>query len=442
MAKVNILRLDSVTNNDTTATSSINTNFMAIQEAMENTLSRDGTTPNFMDSDLDMNSYRIINAGDPENDTDVITKGWFDQYVEDAAGASATAVAAADRAEGSAQTAQTAAAQASIAVASAEDDARLARDWAIKMDGPVEGDDYSSKYSAHLILDDTGFQAVAADLQDPDSAIENCSDNMEAINAAPDYAEEARVWATGEDAEVDEYEEGEHSSRGYADLAMAIANTPEDVPIDVGGLLALDVIRGERGEGVPEMYGQSGKWLTTDGHDGVWSDISYSVLTNKPTNVSTWVNDADYQSGTQVSTAISTLLNTIYPVGSTYITTSNTCPLSSLIEDSTWVLISSGVVTSLNSTAPVKGTGKALGVFDGTTTKSMVSGPTYPNQDRGGLYCSAAYSTATLPATSGESNFAGSYLLGITTDSDKSGIITDTSSLANTLSINIFERTA
>ena len=106
MAKVNILRLDSVTNNDTTATSSINTNFQAIQEAMENTLSRDGTTPNFMDSDLDMNSYRIINAGDPENDTDVITKGWFDQYVEDAAGASATAVAAADRAEGSAQSAQ------------------------------------------------------------------------------------------------------------------------------------------------------------------------------------------------------------------------------------------------------------------------------------------------------------------------------------------------
>lgn len=308
MAKVNILRLDSVTNNDTTATSSINTNFQAIQQAMENTLSRDGKTPNFMDADLDMNSYRIINAGAPENDTDVITKGWFDQYVDDAAAASATATAAADRAEGSAQTAQTAAAQASIAIGSAEDSARLAKDWAIKMNGPVEGDEYSSKYSAHLILDDTGFQTVAADLQDPDSAIENCSDNMTAINAAPGYAEEARVWATGEDVEVDEYEEGEHSSRGYADLAMAIANTPEDVPIDVGGLLALDVIRGERGEGVPEMYGQSGKWLTTDGHDGVWSDISYTVLTDKPVNVSTWTNDANYQTGTEVGTSISNAL--------------------------------------------------------------------------------------------------------------------------------------
>ena len=144
MTKVNILRLDSVTNNDTTATSSINTNFMAIQQAMENTLSRDGTTPNFMDSNLDMNSYKIINAGDPENDTDVITKGWFDQYVDDAAGASAQAVAAADRAEGSAQAAETAAAQAAIAAGQIGDNVRLSRDWAIKMDGTVDGVDCDS----------------------------------------------------------------------------------------------------------------------------------------------------------------------------------------------------------------------------------------------------------------------------------------------------------
>ena len=415
MTKVDILRLDSVTNNDTTATSSINTNFMAIQEAMENTLSRDGTTPNFMDSDLDMNSYRIINAGDPENDTDVITKGWFDQYVEDAAGASATAVAAADRAEGSAQTAQTAAAQASIAAASIEDNVRLSRDWAIKMDGPVEGDDYSSKYSAHLILDDTGFQAVAADLQDPDSAIENCSDNMEAINAAPDYAEEARVWATGEDAEVDEYEEGEHSSRGYADLAMAIANTPEDVPIDVGGLLALDVIRGERGEGVPEMYGQSGKWLTTDGHDGVWSDISYSVLTNKPTNVSTWFNDADYQSGTQVGTAISTLLNAVYPVGSIYIGTQSTCPLATLIENSTWVavegryLLASGTLVGTTDETYTATTEVAAGLPDfsqyiGYTGTEGNGNPDSP-WDSGGPYPRRAQAITVQP--SGVNNIYG-----------------------------------
>ena len=53
MTKVDIRRLDSVTTNDTTATQLINENFEALQEAIENTISRDGTTPNFMDADLD-----------------------------------------------------------------------------------------------------------------------------------------------------------------------------------------------------------------------------------------------------------------------------------------------------------------------------------------------------------------------------------------------------
>lgn len=374
MTKVDILRLDSVTNNDTTATLTINTNFQALQEAMENTLSRDGSTPNYMDADLDMNSYKIINAGAPENDSDVITKGWFDQYVEDAAGASAAATAAAERAESSAQSAEIASAQASVIASTVGDAVQAAHDWAIKTDGPVDGNEYSSKYYAEQItpiaeniitvsgiaedvttvagiseevtavannedninavsdneinintvsinisdVNSVGtnianVNSVAGSLDNIDAVVENIStitavaEDLDNIDAASGYADEARVWATGEDAEVAEYEAGEHSSRGYADIAMAIANTPEDVPIDVGGLLALDVIRGARGEGVPEMFEQSGKWLTTDGHDGIWSDISYTVLTDKPVNVSTWTNDADYQNGTQVSTAINAL---------------------------------------------------------------------------------------------------------------------------------------
>ena len=71
MSKLPIKRLDSTTENDTAATALINDNFKAVQDAIENTLSRDGTVPNYMDADLDMNSYRIINIADPKEDTDL-----------------------------------------------------------------------------------------------------------------------------------------------------------------------------------------------------------------------------------------------------------------------------------------------------------------------------------------------------------------------------------
>lgn len=43
------------------STSAINTNNDLIETALENTLSRDGTSPNQMESDIDMNGYAILN---------------------------------------------------------------------------------------------------------------------------------------------------------------------------------------------------------------------------------------------------------------------------------------------------------------------------------------------------------------------------------------------
>lgn len=40
----------------------LNDNFDAIEAAFENTLSRDGDAPNFMQTPLDMNGYAIINV--------------------------------------------------------------------------------------------------------------------------------------------------------------------------------------------------------------------------------------------------------------------------------------------------------------------------------------------------------------------------------------------
>lgn len=54
----------------------LNSNFSAIVTAIENTLSRNGTSPNAMSADIDMNSNTIINLKDPINNNEAVTKGW------------------------------------------------------------------------------------------------------------------------------------------------------------------------------------------------------------------------------------------------------------------------------------------------------------------------------------------------------------------------------
>lgn len=69
MAKLTLTDLTSAYS----AVTSINSNNALIEAALENTLSRDGTTPNTMSANLDMNSNRILNlpagsaVGDPVN---------------------------------------------------------------------------------------------------------------------------------------------------------------------------------------------------------------------------------------------------------------------------------------------------------------------------------------------------------------------------------------
>lgn len=59
-------------NNDQTVITTINNNNAATETALENTLSRDGTTPNQMGANLDMNSWHILNLPEPSSDTDPV----------------------------------------------------------------------------------------------------------------------------------------------------------------------------------------------------------------------------------------------------------------------------------------------------------------------------------------------------------------------------------
>lgn len=92
-----------------------------------------------------------------------------------------------------------------------------------------------------------------------------------AATEATDGAERSRIWAEGEQAEVKPLG-GELSSRGYADFAYAIANTPEDVPLDQSNLIALDIVKGPKGD-----KGDKGD----DGKDGGGleiGDVAFAVM--------------------------------------------------------------------------------------------------------------------------------------------------------------------
>lgn len=64
MSKITVTDLANL-QNQTTAVNAINNNNAAITTAFDNTLSRDGTSPNTMGSNLDMNSYHILNLPAP-----------------------------------------------------------------------------------------------------------------------------------------------------------------------------------------------------------------------------------------------------------------------------------------------------------------------------------------------------------------------------------------
>ena len=70
------LTLDNLVNleNQTSTVATINNNSASTVTALENTLSRDGTTPNSMGSSLDMNGFRVLNIAAPANPTDLVRK--------------------------------------------------------------------------------------------------------------------------------------------------------------------------------------------------------------------------------------------------------------------------------------------------------------------------------------------------------------------------------
>lgn len=72
MAKIVLDDVQNIYGNPTSAEGAINANSAKIETAFENTLSRDGTSPNYMNANLDMNSNKITNVQAGTADTDAV----------------------------------------------------------------------------------------------------------------------------------------------------------------------------------------------------------------------------------------------------------------------------------------------------------------------------------------------------------------------------------
>lgn len=80
MAKITLTDLANLEQKQSVVTA-INNNNAAIETAIENTLSRDGSTPNNMESDIDMDSNRILNLPIALNGSEPVRKQEFDAAV-------------------------------------------------------------------------------------------------------------------------------------------------------------------------------------------------------------------------------------------------------------------------------------------------------------------------------------------------------------------------
>lgn len=154
MAKLTLTNLDSLAN-EATAKATINNNSTAIVAALENTLSRDGTAPNTMSADFDMNSNRILNLPEPVADTEPVRLIDVGNATAAASAAAASATAAASSASAASTSASSASTSASSASTSATAAAASAATSAANAT-VVVGDEYAFDTSTTMADPGTG----------------------------------------------------------------------------------------------------------------------------------------------------------------------------------------------------------------------------------------------------------------------------------------------
>lgn len=292
--KVQLRPLTQVINNEKSFLSSLNANLEALQRAIDDTLSRSGVVPNQMEEVLDMNGQRIVNVGQAQEPSDVITKKDIQELIDRVQAAISnidTLVEAAKRtievyvAEEVAPLVTTAV-DAAAEATEARDTTKEYRDEVIagldELRDLAEQTARNAEYIAG-VLSDPAFLTVVANIDDLKTLADNIQDvntlaekivdiakvsdkitevttvaniseaitiaaeNIQAIQEAPENAEKARIWADGNDTEVQGLG-GTHSSMVASGIANAIAQAPEDVPIEEWMTEHQLIVQGEKGD--------------------------------------------------------------------------------------------------------------------------------------------------------------------------------------------------
>lgn len=242
--KIEIEKLDSLSANDAAAVLAINNNFTTIQEAINNTLSRDGTVPNFMEADIDLNTHRIINGGEPVGDLDYVTLKFFKENVGESAANAAAAELSAQRAASSAQSAN-------ISAQNAFNSAQMAANIVDAFDSHV--DEKTQEFDDHAAAKTDEFNQNAAEKQaqvdaSANAAAASAQESALSAGQALQSANNAEIWAEGTDAEVQTLG-GTKSAKGwaeasenlnYTDITNCITKIPQDIKLELSnGTLTL-----------------------------------------------------------------------------------------------------------------------------------------------------------------------------------------------------------
>ena len=209
-----------------------------------------------------------------------------------------------------------------VDIQNASANAQLAKDWAVKMNGLVAGEDYSAKYWA-----DQARQSAAGAVVDEISINRNSDDELQTIGVINQN------------------------------------NTTTAIKTWTGTLAQYNAIVTKDNN---TLYN-----ITDDMQASTYEAYSKSETYNK--------NEIN----SLISNNLSTLLSNLYPVGSIYIGTQLTCPLATLISGSTWVKVSEGRVLQGSDSNHNAGTTIAAGLpnitgtFNNTVNITAASGTFY-----------------------------------------------------------------